>query len=312
MKINRLSFFSQQDVDTALGETIRSSDKSVVGTLVMNNDGSYVTWQDLHTATPVTHRLCIEHAPDEYVDYFILHETDTMFSANHYIPRVEHNKRVADIKRIGFIPTRSYPSFGIIRNHMRICTKRGLTDELIGKDLSYSFFCPPEWSRLNLEVEGQHSPAYCEIDALDIMPFVSSSFAISHVILEGDCVLYYVYKIKKTHKFQIPLVLNMNNLCGFRTRSYFYDFGHLDFITIPNAYSQDASAINMDVTVAQPNGQSSSIAGTNDYTYGNQTLPGDLVWRPTSDTYISYGSILGVTVSSTIPLPSAYVSLSRH
>lgn len=226
---HRLQYFTQDEVDNAVTEALfkdrRGGGKNpyIIGDMVCYPDGTPVLWENYRLG--VSHRLCIEHAPDEYVDYEIV---EGMLDAQHLLQLTQlPNGYYGDIKRIGFIPLKVFSGSGSMADSTQVVSRvDGNVEELANyyfglhdKDLSKLTFVPDE---------SDTQPMYCEIDATSsACPYYTTKvrYTDMNFNVSGDCVLYCVYKhhdgifdIHRYHEdstykhYKLPVLISIGKL----------------------------------------------------------------------------------------------------
>lgn len=95
--------FNQDDIDNTSLRELVSADRKTVGTMLFNSDGSPLRDYFGSIGYAKEHRVCIEHASNELVDYVIYNSNDTSAQSVH-LSGVNTECRFGKIKRLGCIP----------------------------------------------------------------------------------------------------------------------------------------------------------------------------------------------------------------
>lgn len=196
-----LEHFTQEEVDKASGETLikdlpyGGNRPYVIGTLLRDPEtGEHILWRKGGTQA---HRLCIEHAPHEFVEWTIA--TENMTSATIVLQQLTRSYPFAKVKRIGMIPLNA--AAGTVPStyyDSAYCLSRSSVGSLQNTSFPY-FMMAPEQCELKLTQEMPLSkPTYCEIDALSYAPFFTDKvyFSNLHIGYSARGVLFYcVYEL---------------------------------------------------------------------------------------------------------------------
>jgi len=196
-----LEHFTQDEVDKAPGEVLTKdlpyggNRPYVIGTLLRDSaSGEYILWRKGGTEA---HRLCIEHAPHELVEWTLA--TETMSSAIIDLQQLTRNYPFAKVKRIGMIPLDAAPSGAPSTYYDKAyCVSTSSSSPNLA-DVTHCFTLLPEQCELKLtQVTPLTQPTYCELDALlyepyftDKVYFTDLSFALS----PRGVVFYCVYEL---------------------------------------------------------------------------------------------------------------------
>lgn len=198
--IRTLEHFTQNEVDKAATETLTKdlpyggNRPYVIGTILRDpTNGEYILWSN----GTEEHRLCIEHLPNEYVEWTIP-TISSQSLTKRFGQMAGVNTLCAKVKRIGFIPLRSYaPSESSGVNKMLVCTRNDFYSSQL-KNYTKSFFeMDYELSSLFLERDGWDAPQYREIDALPFVEYYTKNFCMRNMEMCTPCVVYYVYELSE-------------------------------------------------------------------------------------------------------------------
>lgn len=195
-----LEHFTQDEVDKAPGEILTKdlpyggNRPYVIGTLLRDStSGEYLLWRKGTEA----HRLCIEHAPNELVEWTIA--TENMSSATLVLQQLTKDHPFGRIKRIGMIPLNAATDFtpGTYYDKANCVSIKTLSPDQ--NDPSHWFSMPPEKAELKLnQVSPSTKPTYCELDALLFKPFLTDEvwFTNLHFAISARGVVFYcVYEL---------------------------------------------------------------------------------------------------------------------
>jgi len=196
-----LEHFTQDEVDKAPGEVLTKdlpyggNRPYVIGTLLRDSaSGEYILWRKGGTEA---HRLCIEHAPHELVEWTIATENMTFTNIN--LQQLTRNYPFAKVKRIGMIPLDA--ASGAVPSayyDSAYCVSRNTTSSDLN-DPSHWFTLAPEQCELKLtQTTPLTQPTYCELDALLYSPFFTDKvyFTNLHIGYSARGVVFYcVYEL---------------------------------------------------------------------------------------------------------------------
>lgn len=192
MKVKTLAKFSQARVDSSLEETLYV-DKSyggynpyTIGTILRDTDGSFIYWSNGVSS----HRLCIEHSPDEYVDYWIISGASTV--TEKYLTQITGNE-FAEINRAGVIPLTA--PIGVSSGlSCRLAPYQLTSDDLVNNS-RFRFYLPSSVSMIDLTNETSNAnPKYYEFDSFNVRSYIGYLIDIYTISSNTDYVLYVVYK----------------------------------------------------------------------------------------------------------------------
>ncbi len=201
MITRHLEHFTQDEVDKAVTETLTKdlpyggNRPYVIGTILRDSsNGEYVLWRKGSTEA---HRLCIEHAPHEFVEWTIA--TETMSSAIIDLQQLTRNYPFAKVKRIGMIPLSATPDGapGTYYDSAYCVSTSSSSPDL--HDVTHCFTLLAEQCELKLtQVTPLTQPTYCELDALLYAPYFTDKvyFTNLHFALSPrGAVFYCVYEL---------------------------------------------------------------------------------------------------------------------
>lgn len=201
MITRHLEHFTQDEVDKAVTETLTKdlpyggNRPYVIGTILRDSsNGEYVLWRKGSTEA---HRLCIEHAPHEFVEWTIA--TETMSSAIIDLQQLTRNYPFAKVKRIGMIPLSATPDGapGTYYDSAYCVSTSSSSPSLY--DVTHCFTLYSNQCELKLtQVTPLTQPTYCELDALLYAPYFTDKvyFTNLHFALSPRGVVFYcVYEL---------------------------------------------------------------------------------------------------------------------
>jgi hypothetical protein len=199
--IRTLEHFTQDEVDNAVTETLAKdlpyggNRPYVIGTILRDpTTGEYLLWRKGGTEE---HRLCIEHAPNEFVEWRVA--TETMTYATITPQQLTRGYPFAKIKRVGMIPldaaSSSVPSTYYDSAHF---TSRQISSPGVGYPIIWFTLDPGKCKMMVDQTTPSTQPTYCEPDALLYEPFFTDKvyFINLHVGYSTRGVVFYcVYEL---------------------------------------------------------------------------------------------------------------------
>jgi hypothetical protein len=196
-----LKHFTQDEVDNAVTETLAKdlpyggNRPYVIGTILRDpTTGEYLLWRKGGTEE---HRLCIEHAPNEFVEWMVA--TETMTKATIDIQQLTENYPFAKIKRIGMIPlTATAGPVPVSYYDGAHCVSRYDSEPVEGRSIYWFMMSPTQCEMKVTQVTPSTRPKYCEIDALTYEPFFTDKvcFTDLHFAISPRGVVFYcVYEL---------------------------------------------------------------------------------------------------------------------
>lgn len=199
MRTVTLQHFTQEQVDKASTDTLAKdlpyggNRPYVIGTILRDpTNGEYILW---HKGTE-EHRLCIEHAPNELVEWTIA--TETMSSATINLQQLTRSYPFAKVKRVGMIP--------LSASTEAVSSEYYDSADLVSKPLGSNTSLSMYWFRLSqpqcemklTQTTPLTRPTYCEPDALFYEPYYTDKIYLTdlHFGYSQRGVLFYcVYEL---------------------------------------------------------------------------------------------------------------------
>lgn len=215
MKTRYLEHFTQDEVDKAATETLAKdlpyggNRPYVIGTILRDPiNGEYVLWEK----GSERHRLCIEHAPHELVEWTIA--TETMLSATMNLQQLTRSYPFAKVKRVGMIPlSASTEAVSSEYYDSADLTSRNDTTPMSGNPVCWFRLSRTQCEMKLTQTTPLTKPTYCEPDALFYEPYYTDKIYLTdlHFGYSQRGVLFYcVYELHDGmfyHPFS-DLVLN--------------------------------------------------------------------------------------------------------
>lgn len=200
--IRYLEHFAQEEVDNTSREILikdlpyGGNRPYVIGTILRDEtNGEHVLWRKGGTEA---HRLCIEHAPHELVEWTIA--TEDMTSATINLKQLSRDYPFAKVKRIGMIPLNAAGSTVPATYYdSALCISRTSLGSLSNSVYTPYFMLAPEQCEIKVtQTTPLTQPTYFELDALSYAPFFTDKvyFTNLHIGYSARGVLFYcVYEL---------------------------------------------------------------------------------------------------------------------
>lgn len=183
--------FTENEIDNAVTEALfkdkRGGGKNpyVIGTLLKNDDDSFIVGH--YGANQTLHRICIEHAPNEYIDYRVFSEYNETVSIQ--LSQLTRECPFGRIKRIGMCPLVS------ITNENQP-TAVVISDTNISGPQRYFMVPQEKFVQLCPEPDNSSRVVFCEnSDLLGRTNFYTSIVTFENFQTSVPVVLYIVYEL---------------------------------------------------------------------------------------------------------------------
>lgn len=179
MRTFTCTHFSQDEIDNAPVLRLVASD-GTIGEILHDNGMPYLARNN--------YRICIEHAPDECVDYVKL-EPNTSVSQI----KLSHTDNIhfpyGEIKRIGCVVFPTVESTSRVRISFNI---EG-SNEFPNGDIRYTFNVPKSYAYIDAS-PAPRPPEFMEIEATDFTDIYTNRVHLSNVLLDTPTFVFVIYK----------------------------------------------------------------------------------------------------------------------
>lgn len=258
MKTRYLEHFTQDEVDKAATETLAKdlpyggNRPYVIGTILRDPiNGEYVLWEK----GSERHRLCIEHAPHELVEWTIA--TETMLSATMNLQQLTRGYPFAKVKRVGMIPL----SASVEAVSSEYYDSAHLVSKPLGSNVNFSMYwfrLAPERCEMKLtQTTPLTRPTYCEPDALFYEPYYTDRIYLTdlHFGYSQRGVLFYcVYELHDGVFYHPFSDLKHNGQFAYKYHPFFkcnINNAHLKHVCINAFDNKDVDSYSAQVTLTK-------------------------------------------------------------